>query len=139
MKFVVDRSQAEPKNFPGPGEYTVIVASAKDEGLDKNGNPVCILKYRGENGEIVSDRFTLKDTMMWRLQALISATDANIDDGAEFDFSVGGAFTRFLQGFVGLSLVVSLENEQYTDKNGAPQTTLRVKRMKKVPSDNDTI
>lgn len=139
MKFVVDRSQAEAKNFTTPGEYTVIVSSAKDEGLDKNGNPVCILKYKGAGGEIISDRFTLKDTMMWRLQALISATEANIDDGAEFDFSVGGAFTRFLQGFVGLSMIVVLENEKYTDKNGQEQTTLRVRRMKKVPSDNDTI
>ena len=35
MKFTVDRSQAEVRQFAGPGEYTVIIASAKDEGLDK--------------------------------------------------------------------------------------------------------
>jgi hypothetical protein len=139
MKFKVDRSQAEVKPFGGPGEYTVVIQSAKDEGLDKSGNSVATLRYKGPSGEVISDRFILKDTMMWRLQALISATEANIDDGAEFDFSVGGAFTRFLQGFVGLSMIVVLEEEKYTDKQGQEQTALRVRRMKKVPSDNDTI
>jgi hypothetical protein len=137
MKFKVDRSQAEVKPFPGPGEYTVVIQSAKDEGLDKNGNPVVVLRYKGAGGEVISDRFTLKDTMMWRLQALISATDANIDDGAEFDFSVGGAFQRFLQGFVGLGMSIVLEEEKYTDKHGAEQIALRVRRMKRLPSDND--
>lgn len=137
MKFKVDRSQAEVKPFPGPGEYTVVIQSAKDEGLDKNGNPVVVLRYKGAGGEVISDRFTLKDTMMWRLQALISATEADIKDGDEFDFSIGGAFQRFLQGFVGLGMSIVLEEEKYTDKNGAEQTTLRVRRMKKLPSDND--
>jgi len=137
MKFKVDRSQAEVKPFPGPGEYMVVIQSAKDEGLDKNGNPVVVLRYKGAGGEVISDRFTLKDTMMWRLQALISATEANIDDGVEFDFSIGGAFQRFLQGFVGLAMGIVLEEEKYTDKNGAEQTALRVRRMKKIPSDND--
>ena len=139
MTFKVDRSAAEVKPFAAPGEYTVVVQSCKDDGLDKNGNSVATLRYKGPGGEAISDRFILKETMMWRVQALISATEANIDDGAEFDFSVNGAFFRFLQGFVGLSLVVILEEEKYTDKNGAEQTTLRVRRMKKVPSDNDTI
>jgi hypothetical protein len=139
MKFTVDRSQAEVKPFASPGEYIVTVNSCKDDNLDKNGNPVCILRFKGGNGEVISDRFVLKDTMMWRLQALISATEANIADGDEFDFSIGGAFFRFLQGFVGLQLVVVLEEEKYTDKNGAEQVTLRVKRMKKVPVDVDDI
>ena len=116
MKFTVDRSQAEVKPFASPGEYIDTVNSAKDDNLDKNGNPVCTLRYKGGNGEVVSDRFVLKDTMMWRLQALISATEANISDGDEFDFSIGGAFFRFLQGFVGLQLVVVLEEEKYTDR-----------------------
>ena len=137
MKFKVDRSQAEVKPFPGPGEYTVVIQSAKDEGLDKNGNPVVILRYKGAGGEVISDRFTLKDTMMWRLQALISATEADIKDGDEFDFSIGGAFQRFLQGFVGLGMGIVLEEEKYTDKQGVEQTALRVRRMKKLPSDND--
>jgi hypothetical protein len=137
MKFKVDRSQAEVKPFPGPGEYTVVIQSAKDEGLDKNGNPVVILRYKGAGGEVISDRFTLKDTMMWRLQALISATEADIKDGDEFDFSIGGAFQRFLQGFVGLAMAIVIEEEKYTDKNGAEQTALQVRRMKKLPSDND--
>lgn len=139
MTFKVDRSAAEVKPFAGPGEYTVVINSCKDDGLDKSGNSVATLRYKGANGEVISDRFLLKETMMWRIQALISATEANIDDGAEFDFSVNGAFFRFLQGFVGLSLIVVLEEEKYTDKNGAEQTTLRVRRMKKVPSDIDTI
>jgi len=75
--------------------------------------------------------------MMWRLQALISATEADIKDGDEFDFSIGGAFQRFLQGFVGLAMGIVIEEEKYTDKNGAEQTALRVRRMKKLPSDND--
>lgn len=139
MKFTVDRSQAEVKPFASPGEYIVTVNSCKDDNLDKNGNPVCTLRYKGGNGEVISDRFVLKETMMWRLQALISATEANIADGDEFDFSIGGAFFRFLQGFVGLQLVVVIEEEKYTDKNGAEQVTLRVKRMKKVPADVDDI
>jgi hypothetical protein len=137
MKFTVDRSQAEVKSFAKPGEYTVVVNSAKDEGLDKYGNPVVTLRYKAATGEIASDRFTLKETLMWRVQSLISATDANIDDGKEFDFSVPGAFLAFLQGFVGLALNIVLEEEKYTDKNGAEQTALRVRRMKKLPSDND--
>jgi hypothetical protein len=135
MKFTVDRSQAEVKSFAKPGEYTVVVNSAKDEGLDKYGNPVVTLRYKAATGEIASDRFTLKETLMWRVQSLISATDANIDDGKEFDFSVPGAFLAFLQGFVGLSLNIVLEEEKYTDKNGAEQNVLRVKRLKKTPAD----
>lgn len=139
MKFTVDRSQAEVKPFAAPGEYTVTINSCKDDGLDKNGNPVATLRYKGANGEVVSDRFVLKETMMWRLQALISATEASINDGDQYDFSIGGAFLRFLQGFVGLQLVVVLEEEKYTDKHGAEQVTLRVKRMKKVPVDLDNL
>jgi hypothetical protein len=139
MKFTVDRASAEVKPFAGPGEYTVTINSCKDDGLDKNGNPVAILRFKGEGGEVVSDRFVLKENQMWRLQALISASEANISDGDEFDFSIGGAFLRFLQGFVGLRLVVVLEEEKYTDKNGVEQVTLRVKRMKKVPVDVDDI
>lgn len=135
MKFTVDRSQAEVKSFAKPGEYTVVVNSAKDEGLDKYGNPVVTLRYKAATGETASDRFTLKETLMWRVQSLISATDANIDDGKEFDFSVPGAFLAFLQGFVGLSLNIVLEEEKYTDKNGAEQNVLRVKRLKKTPAD----
>jgi len=139
MKFTVDRSQAEVKPFAAPGEYTVTVNSCKDDGLDKNGNPVAILRFKGANGEVVSDRFVLKENQMWRLQALISATEASINDGDQYDFSIGGAFLRFLQGFVGLQLVVVLEEEKYTDKHGAEQVTLRVKRMKKVPVDLDNL
>lgn len=139
MKFTVDRSSAEVKSFPGPGEYVVVVNSAKDEGLDKYGNSVVTLRYKSHGGEIASDRFALKETLMWRIQSLISATEANIEDGREFDFSVPGAFLSFLQGFVGLSLVIVLEEEKYTDKNGAEQIALRVKRLKKVPADVDTI
>ena len=139
MKFTVDRSQAEVKPFASPGEYIVTVNSCKDDNLDKNGNPVCTLRYKGGNGEVISDRFVLKETMMWRLQALIAATEASINDGDQYDFSIGGAFFRFLQGFVGLQLVAVLEEEKYTDKNGAEQVTLRVKRMKKVPVDVDDI
>ena len=135
MKFTVDRSQAEVKSFAKPGEYTVVVNSAKDEGLDKYGNPVVTIRYKAATGEIASDRFTLKETLMWRVQSLISATDANIDDGKEFDFSVPGAFLAFLQGFVGLALNIVLEEEKYTDKNGAEQNVLRVKRLKKTPAD----
>ena len=139
MKFTVDRSQAEVKPFANPGEYTVTVNSCKDDGLDKNGNPVATLRLKGANGEVVSDRFVRNENQMWRLQSLISATEANISDGDEFDFSIGGAFLRFLQGFVGLQLVVVLEEEKYTDKHGAEQVTLRVKRMKKVPVDLDNL
>ena len=139
MTFKVDRASAEVKPFAGPGEYTVTVNSCKDDGLDKNGNAVATLRYKGPAGEVISDRFVLKDTMMWRLQALISATEANIADGDEFDFSVGGAFLRFLQGFVGLSLVIVIEEEKYIDKHGAEQTAFRVRRMKKLPVDLDAI
>jgi hypothetical protein len=38
-----------------------------------------------------------------------------------------------------LSLVIVIEEEKYTDKHGAEQTTFRVKRMKKVPVDLDGI
>ena len=138
MKFTVDRSQAEVRSFAGPGEYTVIIASAKDEGLDKSGNPVVSLRYKAPTGEALNDRFILKDTMMWRLQALIHATEADIKDGQEFDFSVPGAFLAFVQGFVGLSLNIVLESDNYTDKNGQQATALRVRRMKRVPID-DTI
>lgn len=135
MKFTVDRSQAEVRNFAGPGEYTVIVASAKDEGLDKYGNQVVTVRYKGSGGEQVSDRFTLKETVMWRVQSLISATEAAIDDGKEFDFSLPGAFLGFLQGFIGLNLNIVLEEESYKDKDGNEKTTLRVKRLKKTPAD----
>lgn len=135
MKFKVDRSQAEVKSFAIPGEYTVVVSGAKDEGLDKYGNPVVTLRYKAAGGEQIVHRFTLKDTMMWRVQALIAATDAAIDDGKEFDFSIPGAFSQFLQGFIGLALNIVVEEEKYTDKDGAEKTTLGVKRLKKAPVD----
>ncbi len=96
---------------------------------------------------LANDEFRSKRTFLDRSRkgadfswiVLISATEANIADGDEFDFSIGGAFFRFLQGFVGLQLVAVIEEEKYTDKNGAEQVTLRVKRMKKVPVDVDDI
>ena len=67
--------------------------------------------------------------------ASISATEAAIDDGKEFDFSLPGAFLGFLQGFIGLNLNIVLEEESYKDKDGNDKTTLRVKRLKKTPAD----
>lgn len=122
MKFTLNRAEAEIKNFPGPGTYNVTIAAAKEAPLDKNGDGGVILRYRSDDGCSINDRFSLKESMLWRVNALAAVTDVNIPDGESHDFSVPGAFFAFLNRWVGQRLKVKIEQDgEY----------LRIKRMER--------
>lgn len=111
MKFTLNRSEAEIKPFPGPGTYTVSIVGAKDTPIDRNGDAGTILRYRSDDGCTINDRFSLKETMMWRINALAAASHVNIPDGEEFDFSVPGNFTAFLGRWIGQRIKITLEQD----------------------------
>jgi len=134
MKFVVNRSEGETKSFTTPGTYTVTVASVKDGPLDRNGNPVSIMTLRGEQGEIISDRFQPKETQFWRLNRLVSICTLDLSDGEEFDFTRAGALTKFLERFVGQRINITIEPETYVKKDGSEGTSMRVRGMAKAPA-----
>lgn len=135
MKFIVNRAEAETKAFTTPGTYTVSIASAKDGPLDRNGDPVTNVAFRGEAGEIISDRYQAKPNQIWKLQKLVAVTNLPIDDGEEFDFSRPGALTSFLDRFVGQRLRITIESESYTKKDGSEGSAMRIRAMSKVPAE----
>lgn len=137
MKFIVNRAEGEIRSFSAPGKYIVTVASAKEAPLDRNGNSATLVTFRGEGGEIISDRYQAKETQFWRLNQLVAASNVEISDGEEFDFTRPGSLTKFLERFVGQRCEVTLSNETYTGRDGQPVTTLRVRGLAKAPTQID--
>ena len=122
MKFTLNRAEAEIKGFSEPGTYNVAIVACKEAPLDKNGDGGVILRYRADDGRSINDRFSLKETMLWRINALAAVTNVEVPDGESFDFSVPGAFTDFLSRWVGQRLKITLEQDgQY----------LRIRKLEK--------
>lgn len=134
MKFIVNRAEAETKSFTQPGTYTVTIASVKEAALDRNGDPVTTVTFRGDQGEVISDRYQAKPNQIWKLQKLVAVTALPIEDGEEFDFSRSGALTAFLTRFVNQRLNVTLETEAYTKKDGTEGSAMRIRGMAKAPA-----
>lgn len=134
MKFTVNRAEGEARSFTTPGTYVVTIAAVKEGPLDRNGNPVSIVTYRGENGEIISDRYQPKETQFWRLNKLVAVCNVEISDGEQFDFTRAGALTKFLERFVSQRLTVTIEPETYTKKDGSEGTSMRVRGISKAPT-----
>lgn len=135
MKFIVNRAEAETKSFTQPGTYTVTIAAVKEAALDRNGDPVTTVTFRGEQGEVISDRYQAKPNQIWKLQKLVAVTALPIEDGEEFDFSRSGALTTFLQRFVNQRLNVTLETEAYTKKDGTEGSSMRIRGIAKAPAE----
>ncbi len=101
----------------------------------------CKVTFKTEDGASVSDRFINQESIWWRVNQLVAATDHNVPDGTQVDFAgTKGAYANFLRAMIGLSLVVTLKFEEY-QSNGETKRTLRIRNMKQVsaakPSDND--
>jgi hypothetical protein len=137
MKFIVNRAEAETKSFTQPGTYTVTIAAVKEAALDRNGDPVTTVTFRGDQGEVISDRYQAKPNQIWKLQKLVAVTALPIEDGEEFDFSRSGALTAFLTRFVNQRLTVTLETEAYTKKDGTEGSAMRIRGMAKAAAQVD--
>jgi hypothetical protein len=128
--FKVDRASAIAKPFPAAGKYEVSVVKV-EEAITTKGEDQVILTLRNEDGCVVSDRFLNRESVYWRVNALLAATNLEIPEGTEIDFSKRGQFGEFLSRFVGEKVGIQLEEESYF-KEGETKTVLKVKRYNKV-------
>lgn len=138
--FQVNRKDAANRYIDAEGDYVVTLAKV-EENLDNKGREVCKLTFKTDDGASVSDRFINQESIWWRVNQLVAATDHNVPDGTQVDFAgTKGAYANFLRAMIGLSLVVTLKFEEY-QSNGETKRTLRIRNMKQVsaakPSDND--
>ena len=139
--FQVNRKDAGNRYIDAEGDYVVTLAKV-EENLDAKGREVCKVTFKTEDGASVSDRFINQESVWWRVNQLVAATDHNVPDGTQVDFAgTKGAYANFLRAMIGLSLVVTLKFEEY-QSNGETKRTLRVRNMKPAsaaakPSDND--
>ena len=138
--FQVNRKDAGNRFIDAEGDYVVTLAKV-EENLDNKGREVCKLTFKTDDGASVSDRFINQESIWWRVNQLVAATDHNVPDGTQVDFAgTKGAYANFLRAMIGLSLVVTLKFEEY-QSNGETKRTLRIRNMKQVsaakPSDND--
>ena len=138
--FQVNRKDAANRYIDAEGDYVVTLAKV-EENLDNKGREVCKLTFKAEDGASVADRFINQESVWWRVNQLVAATDHNVPDGTQVDFlGVKGSYANFLRAMIGLSLVVTLKFEEY-QSNGETKRALRIRNMKPVAgakaSDND--
>lgn len=138
--FQVNRKDAGGRYIDSEGDFIVTLVKV-EENLDPKGREVCKLTFKTDDGASVSDRFINQESIWWRVNQLVAATDHNVPDGTQVDFAgTKGAYANFLRAMIGLSLVVTLKFEEY-QSNGETKRTLRIRNMKQVsaakPSDND--
>lgn len=129
--FQVNRKDAANRYLDAEGDYVVTLAKV-EESLDNKGREVCKLTFKTDDGASVSDRFINQESVWWRVNSLVAATDHNVPDGTQVDFAgTKGAYANFLRAMIGLSLVVTLKFEEY-QSNGETKRTLRIRNMKQV-------
>ena len=127
--FIADRSAAAPKAFTKAGSYNVKIIKAVDE-MTSKGEQKIVLTLRADDGSQCTDVFLNRETVWWKLNMILAASDVSIKDGEGFDLSKSSEFTRFFQPFIGQSVNVELAEESYV-KDGETKVTLRVKRYNK--------
>lgn len=125
--FKVDRASASVKSFEKPGTYAVEIVKA-EPAMTAKGDDLVKLVFRSEDGCVVSDNFLNRESVWWRLNALLAACPKiRVDDGTELDLTKRQVFQDFLAQFVGQRVQIRLEEETYV-KDGEQKKTLRVKK-----------
>jgi hypothetical protein len=128
--FKVDRKAAEITRIETEGEHEVTVHKVEEQ-LDSRGREIALVTFRTDSGGLLTDRFLNQESVWWRVNALVSATDAPIDDGTEVDFAgKRGSFAEFISAMIGLRLVIVTRFEEY-QKDGETKRILKVRGMKK--------
>lgn len=128
--FKVDRKAAEVTRIETEGEHEVTIHKVEEQ-LDQRGREVALVTFRTDSGGILTDRFLNQESVWWRVNALVSATDAPINDGTEVDFAgKRGSFAEFIGSMIGLRLVIVTRFDEY-QKDGETKRILKVRGMKK--------
>lgn len=128
--FKVDRKAAEVARIETEGEHEVTIHKVEEQ-LDSRGREVAIVTFRNDEGGTLNDRFLNQESVWWRVNALVSATDAPVSDGTEVDFAgKRGSFAEFIAAMIGLRLVIVTRFEEYV-KDGETKRILKVRSMKK--------
>ena len=127
--FKVDRASASAKSFDAPGIYSVEVVKA-EAALTTKGEDTVKLIFRGADGSVASDSFLNRESVWWRLNALLAACPlVTIDEGKEIDFSKAKVFQEFLLQFVGQKLKIKLEEESWIKEDTKEEKkTLKIKK-----------
>ena len=133
--FKVNRKEASARYIDAEGEYTVAIHKI-EETLDSKGRELVTITYKTDDGASINDRFINQDTVWWRVNALVAATNPDIPDNTEVDFAnKRGSFAEFIAKMLGLRLNIVVKSEEYT-KDGEKKSILRVKTLKQVPQTN---
>jgi hypothetical protein len=133
-KFKVDLNSSDrPERFTQEGDYLVVIQGV-EKSLTSQGFEKAVITFADDKNRQVKDDLMNKDTVYWRLNALIVASGMKVPHGAEFDFSKSGEFFNFVKSFVGMKINVTLKSESYTNKEGEQKTILKVARYGKPTS-----
>lgn len=127
--FKVDRASASTKSFDAPGIYSVEIIKA-EASLTTKGEDTVKLVFRGADGSVASDSFLNRESVWWRLNALLAACPlVTIDEGKEIDFGKAKVFQEFLAQFVGQKLKIKLEEESWIKEDTKEEKkTLKIKK-----------
>lgn len=130
--FKVNRKEASARYIDAEGEYTVAIHKI-EETLDTKGRELVTVTYKTDDGASINDRFINQESVWWRVNALVAATNPEIPDNTEVDFAnKRGAFGEFIAQMLGHRLNIVCKYEEYT-KDGEVKKILRVKNLKQVP------
>jgi hypothetical protein len=133
--FKVDRASASTKSFDAPGIYSVEIIKAESS-LTTKGEDTVKLIFRGADGSVASDNFLNRESVWWRLNALLAACPfVEIPEGQELDFSKARIFQEFLGRFVGAKCKIKLEEETWV-KEGTTEEKKTLKIRKYLPETN---
>lgn len=127
--FKVDRASASAKSFDAPGIYSVEVVKAESS-LTTKGEDTVKLVFRGADGSVASDSFLNRESVWWRVNALLAACPlVTISEGQELDFSKAKIFQEFLGQFVGQRVKIKLEEESWIKEDTKEERkTLKIKK-----------
>ncbi len=136
--FQVNRKEAAGGRYiDTEGDFQVTLIKV-EENLDPKGREVCKLTFRTEDGASISDRFLNQESVWWRVNSLVAATNHNVPDGTQVDFlGVKGSYANFLKSMIGLELIITTRFEDY-ESNGEKKKAVRLKNMKPIAATPDT-
>jgi hypothetical protein len=130
-KFKVDLTASDrPERFTEEGDYSVVIENV-EKALTQQGFEKATITFKDGKNRAVKDDILNKDTVYWRLNQLIVATNMKVPHGTEYDFTKSGEFFNFVKSFVGMKLNVSLKSESYTNKDGEQKSILKVSKYAK--------
>ena len=133
-KFKVDLTASDrPERFTEEGDYSVVIENV-EKALTQQGFEKATITFKDGKNRAVKDDILNKDTVYWRLNQLIVATNMKVPHGTEYDFTKSGEFFNFVKSFVGMKLNVSLKSESYTNKDGEQKSILKVSKYAKSTS-----